>query len=118
MGAVLGENLVGRDCEARLAALLARGVGLWDVVAQAERRGSLDAAIRNATPSDIASLVERLPCLRAVAFNGGAAAKVGMKLLASKADRVRLIPSPSSSPANTAAFAVKLEAWGPLREVL
>ncbi len=117
MGAVLGEDLVALGYDDRLAALLKRGVGLWDVVAQAERQGSLDAAIRNASHSDLAGLADSLPNLRAVAFNGAASAKVGTKLLAGHADRLRLIPLPSSSPAHAArSFEQKAEAWMALRE--
>jgi hypoxanthine-DNA glycosylase len=46
IGAVIGRDLVALGYEARLAALLEAGVGLWDVVASATRRGSLDGAIR------------------------------------------------------------------------
>ena len=36
--------------------LLERGLGVWDVYARCEREGSLDSAIRNAVPNDIAAL--------------------------------------------------------------
>ncbi|WP_068681508.1 MULTISPECIES: DNA-deoxyinosine glycosylase [unclassified Variovorax] len=49
--------------------LLARGLGVWDVYGRCRREGSLDAAIRDAVPNDIASL--RLPALAAIAHNGG-----------------------------------------------
>ena len=55
--------------EKRADWLLARGVGVWDVYARCRREGSLDAAIRDAVPNDIASL--RLPGLAAIAHNGG-----------------------------------------------
>ena len=58
-----------------------------------------------------------LPALRAVAFNGGASAKLGLKILAGRRD-LALIPLPSSSPAHTLRFARKLEAWGPLAAYL
>jgi hypoxanthine-DNA glycosylase len=59
------------------SALLAHGVGLWDVIAEAERPGSLDAAIRDPAANDLLALIETLPNLRLVAFNGGTAAKLG-----------------------------------------
>ena len=62
-------------------------------------------------------LCERLPALRAVAFNGGASAKLGLKILAGRRD-LALIPLPSSSPAHTLRFARKLESWGPLAAYL
>ena len=45
---------------ARLQALLAAGVGLWDVVAQAQRRGSLDANIRDAQANPLPALIAQL----------------------------------------------------------
>ncbi|ATQ42058.1 DNA-deoxyinosine glycosylase [Caulobacter mirabilis] len=114
MGTVVGEDLHGMDYEARLATLLRHRVGLWDVVGEAVRPGSLDTAIRDATPNDLAALVDSLPALRAVGFNGGTSAKKGMTLLAGRADRLRLIPLPSSSPAFTLPFTAKAEAWAVL----
>src|SRR3982750_500698 len=46
MSAVLEEDLVALDYNLRLARLLVRHVGLWDVVASARRAGSPDAALR------------------------------------------------------------------------
>ena len=118
MGTVVGEDLHGMAYEARLATLARHRVGVWDVIEEAERRGSLDTAIRNVAHNDLAALVETLPNLRAVAFNGGRAAKTGMKLLAGHAERLALIPLPSSSPALTAPFAVKAQAWSVLKDYL
>mgnify|MGYP003578613783 CR=1 FL=1 len=100
----------------RLATLLRHRVGLWDVVGEAVRPGSLDTAIREAVHNDLATLVDALPNLRAVAFNGGTSARRGMKLLAGYEARLRLIPLPSSSPAYTMPFAAKAAAWAVLRE--
>lgn len=116
---VLDEALVALPYAERLAALQRRGVGLWDVVAEAERRGSLDAAILNPDANDLRALIETLPMLRAVAFNGGTAAKLGSRLLAPTADGPALIALPSSSPAHAArSFAEKAAAWSVLTSVL
>ena len=113
MEGVLGAPLVPLAYEARLAALLPRGVGLWDVIAEAERPGSLDAAIRDPAANDLLALVETLPALRLVAFNGGTAAKLGSRLVG---DRVATLALPSSSPAHAArSFAEKAEIWGQLK---
>lgn len=116
---VLDAPLVALAYEDRLTMLRARGVGLWDVVAEAERRGSLDAAILNASANDLLALVETLPALRAVAFNGGTSAKLGSRLLAPVAERIALIPLPSSSPAHAArSFEQKAQAWRVLKDWL
>jgi len=119
MGAVIGEELAALPYDDRLAALLRHRVGLWDVVGEATRPGSLDTAIRDATHNDLATLVETLPDLRMVAFNGGKASTDGRRLLAAQSDRLRLVTLPSSSPAHASLrFAQKAEAWIILREAL
>lgn len=116
VGAVIGEDLVSLDYEARLEALKRRRIALWDVIGAAHRVGSLDTAIKQHEANDLAGLIATLPDLRAVAFNGGTAAKLGRKTLGETG--LRLIDLPSSSPALTTAFEVKLKAWQALAEAL
>ena len=118
MGLVIGEDLERLDYDARLAMLLRHRVGLWDVVAEAAREGSLDAAIRDAAENDLLALVKSLPNLRAVAFNGATSAKVGMRQLESVADRLTLVRLPSSSPAYADRWDIKVEAWTALRPLI
>ena len=115
IGEVIGTDLVSLDYDARLQTLLLHRVGLWDVVAEAEREGSLDSRIRNHASNDLINLIESLPALVAIAFNGGTAARLGIKALQGAADRYELIRLPSSSPAYTVPYAEKLVAWEALR---
>ena len=117
MSGVLGRDLVALDYEARLAALAAAQIGLWDVVASARREGSTDAAIRDHIGNDLPGLVSTLPHLRAVAFNGATAFRHGSKQLAGAAG-IALIALPSSSPLHTVGVAAKQPAWDALREFL
>jgi hypoxanthine-DNA glycosylase len=110
IGAVTRLDLVALPYEERLEALLGAGVGLWDTVGSATRRGSLDGAIRLDSANDLAALAARLPALRAVGFNGGKAASIGLPQLAARSD-LALIPLPSSSPAFTRPFEEKLAEW-------
>jgi hypoxanthine-DNA glycosylase len=110
VGEAVGAELQGLSYPARLEALLAAGVGLWDVIGAASRRGSLDAAIRDHQANPLADFVETLPALRAVAFNGGKAAALGRKLLEGRPN-LALIALPSSSPAFTAPLAAKTAQW-------
>lgn len=111
VGAAICVELAALDYDARLAALLAHRIGLWDVVAEAVRAGSLDAAIRDPAPNDLPGLVLSLPALRTVAFNGGTAARIGTRQIGDMAGALRLLALPSSSPAYTLPFATKLAAW-------
>jgi hypoxanthine-DNA glycosylase len=113
---VTGVDLPKRDYPSRLQALLERGIGLWDVVAQARREGSLDSNIRDLAHNDLVTLAHSLPCLEAIAFNGGTAARIGAKVLKEHTGRYRLINLPSSSPAYTLPYSEKLNAWSVLRE--
>lgn len=115
VGGVIAVDLVALPYPERLAALKAAGVGLWDVIARAERPGSLDAAIRNAETADLNRLVDSLAALRAVAFNGGAAARLGRRSLGDRPG-VELIDLPSSSPAYTRPLAEKAAAWAALAD--
>jgi hypoxanthine-DNA glycosylase len=117
IGAVIETDLVPLPYEARLEALLAAGVGLWDTVGSATRRGSLDGAIRLQDANDLATLAETLPALRAVGFNGGKSAALGLPRLAERTD-LALIPLPSSSPAYTLPFDQKLTSWRRLADYL
>jgi len=111
MSQVIGVDLVPLEYPARLATLLAHGVGLWDVIAEARRDGSLDSNIKQHRGNDLPGLIQSLPALTTIGFNGRTAAKVGRKQIATLADQLNLIELPSSSPAHTMALAQKREAW-------
>ncbi len=118
VGAVLNVDLCVLSYDVRLDILLSRGVGLWDVIAEADRPGSLDANITNAYQNALTGLIGTLPNLRAVAFNGAIAARLGRKQLRAFSDRLCLVDLPSSSPAHTVGFEQKLQAWCHLAEHL
>lgn len=118
MSAVLEADLTALSYPDRLACLLQHRVGLWDVVAEASRDGSLDSCIRAQRGNDLVALLATLPELRALAFNGGTAARIGQQLLGEAAARYRIIALPSSSPAYTLPLHEKTRRWLGLRAVL
>lgn len=106
------QDLIDRDYAYRCQWLLDRGLGVWDVYASCERAGSLDSAIRNAVPNDIAAL--HLPQLQAIAHNGGESFKHARH---TRTLGVPVYQLPSTSPANASwSFARKLEAWQEVME--
>jgi hypoxanthine-DNA glycosylase len=112
LGDVLGIELVALDYASRLDTLLRHQVGLWDVVAEATRIGSLDSRIRDHASNDLVALIDTLPNLTTIAFNGGTAAKLGTRALGERGARYRLLRLPSSSPAYAGVpYADKLLAW-------
>ena len=118
LGLALGEELVGLDYETRLARLADRRVGLWDVIASASRRGSLDQAIRDAQHNRVERLLHDFPDLGAIAFNGATASAAGRKLIGEVAPNLVLIDLPSSSAANTRPLAEKAARWMVLSQFL
>ncbi|HTJ93890.1 MAG TPA: DNA-deoxyinosine glycosylase [Pararobbsia sp.] len=109
LGAVIDEPLASLPYDERLTRLLAHRIGVWDVLAACERTGSLDAAIRNASPNDFASLRRHAPSLRRVCFNGKTAGRFEPVMRAAGYETLVL---PSSSPAHaTMSFDQKLALW-------
>jgi TDG/mug DNA glycosylase family protein len=113
LGQAIGEELQLLDYEHRLERLTNRHIGLWDVIASASRKGSLDQSIREAQHNLVHHLLDDFPALRAIAFNGTMAAATGRKLIGDN-PRIALIDLPSSSAANTCSFSRKTEAWSVL----
>ncbi len=119
VGSAIGTDLRALDYQERLRTLLARRIGLWDVIAGATREGSLDSAIRNATGNDLAMLAKTLPELTVLAFNGRKAAMAGRKQLAGRPHGLRLIDLPSSSPAYAAMpYDEKCARWAVIGDIL
>ncbi len=109
LSALLAEDLVRLPYAQRLQRLRVHGLGLWDVIAECRREGSLDSAIREARYNDLASLRRRAPQLMAVAHNGGESARA-MRITADLGLAVYRLPS--SSPAHARwNFERKLAAW-------
>ncbi|HJV03476.1 MAG TPA: DNA-deoxyinosine glycosylase [Burkholderiaceae bacterium] len=109
LSAVIDENLAGKTYPERLACLLAHRIGLWDVIADCQRAGSLDSAIRQAQPNQFSVLRQRCPQLKRVCFNGKTSGRFAAQFAAAGYDTLVL---PSSSPANAQlSFAQKLAQW-------
>ncbi|MGF6923043.1 DNA-deoxyinosine glycosylase [Paraburkholderia sp. 40] len=112
VGEAIERDLVGLAYSTRLETLLEHHIGLWDVVAEARRAGSLDSRIRDHASNDLIALIDTLPKLATIAFNGGTAAKIGMKALGERGEQYRLVRLPSSSPAHASvSYAQKLDIW-------
>ena len=79
--------------------LLKSNIGLWDVVYQANREGSLDSAIKNETPNDLEPFIAKHPQLKTIGFNGKKAEQLFDKHFTRKPG-IKYISLPSSSPAN------------------
>jgi hypoxanthine-DNA glycosylase len=109
LSALWGVDLVGLAYAQRVGELERRGLALWDVYASCRREGSLDSAIQDAVPNDLAGLRRRCPALQAVAHNGGESAR---HMRVTQALGLPVVRLPSTSPANASwSFERKLAAW-------
>lgn len=108
---VFGCDFVSLGYADRLIAVRQHRIALWDVITETERQGSLDSAIRDPRASDLAGLLMQMPALRTIGFNGGTAARVGLRQLGPLAKLYRVLTLPSSSPAHTMPYDDKLGAW-------
>jgi double-stranded uracil-DNA glycosylase len=112
-------DLVGFDAhseyQARLSGLRSAGIGLWDVLRNCERPGSLDSAIvrDSMEVNDFGALFAEHPDISRVFFNGAKAEQVFLRLVTPRLQfPVTCIRLPSTSPANASVtFDAKLRAW-------
>jgi hypoxanthine-DNA glycosylase len=111
MGDIFGFD-ASAPYEVRTASLRAHGIAVWDVLRSCRRVGSLDSAVEpgSMVANDFGRLFEGHPRITRVFFNGAAAEKNFNRL-------VRVAPDlqywrlPSTSPAHTMHYPVKLAAW-------
>jgi hypoxanthine-DNA glycosylase len=109
LSALWGIELAALPYARRIDEVRARGLGIWDVYAACRREGSLDTAIEDAAPNDLAGLKRRAPALQAVAHNGGESAR---SMRVTRALGLPVYRLPSTSPANASwSFERKLAAW-------
>ena len=108
LGVLLNEPLHEMEYARRLPVLLENGIGLWDVLQQCERAGALDSNIRNAVENDFLEVTRVARELKRVCFNGKTAGRFEPVFAGAGYETLVL---PSSSPAYTLKFEMKLKAW-------
>lgn len=109
MARVLGEDAPNTIADKK-AMLLRHGVALWDTAASCEREGSLDAAMKGVLLNDVDALLEKYPHIERIFLNGGEACRLFSKMNIERAG-LQIERLPSTSPAYTLPFEMKLEAW-------
>lgn len=87
------------DYEAKKKLITENDMALWDVIDSCERKGSLDADIRNVSYSDIPALVRKTR-VENIIVNGGTAEKYFKKANFLFCRNVNVYYLPSTSPAN------------------
>lgn len=107
----------------RVKILTAHGIALWDVLAAAERPGSLDSAIvhDSAQTNDFRSFFRSHPRIRRVFFNGRKAEELFTRRVLPELGPdfagISYVCLPSTSPAHAGmTFAKKLDKWRALQQ--
>ena len=98
----------------RCAALAAAGIAVWDVLARAERPGSMDADIDigSAVANPLSEFLDREASIVRVAFNGRAAESMFHRFVPEPGRPLSFVRLPSTSPAYASmTFAEKTERW-------
>jgi hypoxanthine-DNA glycosylase len=124
MGALVGAS-PALDYAGRVAALQRGRIALWDVLQRAVRPGSADTAIElaGAVVNPFGEFLGQHRSIRAIAFNGGAAARLYRRLvLPALPPRLAELPQlllPSTSPAYASLdLRAKERRWSELQSLL
>ena len=109
--------------EEKVKVLTRNGIALWDVLAAAERPGSLDSSIVHASAlaNDFAGFFRAHPRIRRVFFNGRKAEEMYRRFVLPRLGEefayIRYEGLPSTSPAHAGmTFAKKLGRWLGIKE--
>lgn len=94
----------------KIQTLQAHKIGLWDVLENCERKGSLDIHIINQKENDFETLFKEFPGITKLIFNGKESHKYFLKRFG-QIEGITYNVMPSTSPANTMSFENKLKSW-------
>lgn len=79
--------------------LLKSGIAVWDVAHKANRKGSLDSAIKEEEPNDLDNFITRHKHLKIIGFNGKKSEALFDKYF-ERRNGIKYISLPSTSPSN------------------
>lgn len=91
--------------------LLKNKIGLWDVLTEADRNGSLDSNIQSEVLNDFNSLFIDYPNVRKLAFNGDKAFKYYFRMKAELPQKELVLLTSSSSMNTSKSVLLKVKEW-------
>ena len=101
---------IPENFEEKVQFLESNKIGLWDVLENCERKGSLDIHIKNQKENDFEALLNEFPSITKIIFNGKQSHAFFYKRFG-QIEGITYFVMPSTSPANTMAFENKLKIW-------
>lgn len=96
--------------EEKIQLLQSNKIGLWDVLQNCERKGSLDIHIKNHIENDFETLFKEFPLINTLVFNGKESHRYFLKKFG-QIEGITYHVMPSTSPANTMSLENKLKIW-------
>ncbi len=113
IASLIGEP-VPATYDAKKNLLIKYRIALWDVLKEAERKGSMDVDLQNTIANDIAGLLKQFPNISVIGLNGGSAKKLFQKYIVPQQlpGHIKIVALRSTSPANRQ-FSIEymLENW-------
>lgn len=97
--AAITHNPVPQNYNQKLELLHQTGIGVWNVLHSASRKGSLDSAIQDEVPNDITGFITQHKYLKVIGFDGLKAEALYNKYFTRKND-IKYVSLPACSPAN------------------
>ncbi len=108
--AALFDEPVPQSIPEKKALILGHGLALWDSIASCEIKGSSDASITDAVPTDLSEILEH-SAVRRIFCNGAKSFEMYRKYQLPRTG-IEAVKLPSTSPANAACSLEKLiESW-------
>jgi hypoxanthine-DNA glycosylase len=101
---------IPENFEEKVQFLQSNKIGLWDVLENCERKGSLDIHIKNQKENNFMALFEKFPAINKIIFNGKQSHAFFYKRFG-QIEGITYFVMPSTSPANTMSFENKLKIW-------
>lgn len=111
MHTLLYELPISEIFEEKIKLLQTNKIGLWDVLENCERKGSLDIHIKNHKENDFETLFKNFPSINKIVFNGKESHKYFLKKFGQIEDITYYEMPSTTSPANTMTFENKLKIW-------
>ena len=99
LGKIFNED-VHNTVESKKTFLKKYHIALYDVIEECDIEGSADSTIKNVTPIDLKSILEKYPKIKKIGVNGKKASSLFKKHLERYCDGVKVYHLPSTSPAN------------------
>ncbi len=96
--------------EEKVKTLQNHKIGLWDVLKNCKRQGSLDIHIKKPVENDFEGLLKQCPSINKIVFNGKESHRYFFKKFG-QIQGITYFVLPSTSPANTMPLEKKFEIW-------